>query len=245
MSLITGQDVTLSYGDHVVLGGVGFALERDDRVGLVGRNGEGKTTLLRIMAGELRPTSGTVQRRRGLRVGHLPQTPPAEGDKTLWQACLDVFAELARMHERMEALAGQLADSAEAEDLKRFGVLQQAFETAGGYSYELRIRAVLTGLGFAPEQYGMPLGHLSGGQRARAMLARLLLEEPDVLLLDEPTSGLDDAATQRVVDIIARLPQAMVVVSHDRALLEKVTTRCVRLVEGRLEPVDPGAPKTV
>ncbi len=234
MPVISGQDLIHSYGERDVLAAVSFVLEPGDRVALVGRNGEGKTTLLRILAGELKPTAGQVQMQRGLRVGYLPQSPPGESDVTLWESCLKVFAELRAMHRQMDALAGELAASSDPEVLRRFGTLQQAFETRDGYRYELRIRTVLTGLGFSPEQYAVPMAQLSGGQRARAMLGRLLLEQPEVLLLDEPTNHLDLEALEWLERWLETLPATLVVVSHDRYFLDKTAQRTWEIGLGKL-----------
>ena len=222
--LVSLRDVSFSYGpDRPVLGGCDFSLKRSERVGLLGANGSGKTTLLALIVGLVRPTSGEVE------------------------VFGKVRAREADFHE-VRARAGLLFQDADdqlfcptvAEDVA-FGPMN-----LGRSRHAVReiVAQTLQSLGLAGYEDRITY-KLSGGEKRLVALATVLAMEPDVLLLDEPTSGLDDAATQRVVDIIARLPQAMVVVSHDRALLGKVTTRGVRLVEGRLEPVDPSAPKTV
>jgi len=235
MSLIVGEGVGKSFGAKYVIQSARFHVGPGDRIGLVGPNGEGKTTLLRILGGFDEPTVGTIDCRRGLRIGYLPQDPPALADTNLWDSLRGVFAPVLAMEAELAELAGQLGDDPEGTLLERYGELQHRFEDAGGYDYETRIKAVLTGLGFAPEQYDMPLAHLSGGQRTRALLGRLLLEEPEVLLLDEPTNHLDVEAVEWLEKYLAGYRHALVVVSHDRYFLDKVTDRTWEVTFGSLE----------
>ncbi len=177
MSLLTANNLAMSFGPLDVFDGVSCAVADGDRIGLVGPNGEGKTTLLRILAGELAPTAGGVYRRRGLRIGYLPQDPPPAGDRSLWEDMLEVFSTLRQEEEALRVLEARMA-SAEGEGiLDVYAQRQHAFEMQGGYDYPLRIRQTLSGLGFRADQFDMPLAQLSGGQRTRALLARLLLEK--------------------------------------------------------------------
>ena len=236
MSLIVGEGVGKYYGAHDVFKNISFSLEHGDCVGLVGPNGEGKTTLLRLLTGLEEPTSGALQCKRDLRLGYLPQDPPMLGDITLWGFLLEVFAPLLRLETELAALAEQLADTSAADELlEQYSALQAEFEQREGYTYETRIRTVLTGLGFAPDQFQMPLAHLSGGQRTRSLLARLLLEEPDVLLLDEPTNHLDLEAVEWLESWIQGFKGSLVVVSHDRYFLDAVTRRTWEMSFGTLE----------
>lgn len=236
MSLISADSVGKYYGAHDVFKDVSFRLEHGDRIGLVGLNGEGKTTLLRILAGLEEPNSGTVQRKRGLRIGYLPQDPPALEETTLWEAMLHVFDKLRQMERDLALLAEQMSDPfCPDEILERFSTLQTGFEERGGYTYETRIKTVLAGLGFHPEQYTLPMVHLSGGQRTRALLARLLLEEPDLLLLDEPTNHLDIQAVEWLEGWLQEWKGSLVAVAHDRYFLDKVTNRIWEIAFGSLE----------
>ncbi len=236
MPLISGRGVTKSYGDRDVLANISFGLEAGDRIGLVGRNGQGKTTLLRILARLDEPTTGVVEARRDLRVAYLPQEPPTLGGVSLWDAMLAVFADLRGLAERMDELAGQLADHPDDGDLlEQFGKFQHEFESRGGYAYEVRIKTVLTGLGFGPADYTHPLERFSGGQRTRVALAKMLLAEPDVLLLDEPTNHLDLEATEWLERYLAGVPHALMIVSHDRYFLDKITARTWEVAFGGLE----------
>ncbi len=235
MSLIVAKDVGKSFDAGWVIRGANVRVAAGDRIGLVGANGEGKTTLLRLLAGLDEPTVGTVQRGGNVRVGYLPQDAPAPADKTLWQSMLDVFADVRRMEAELAELARLLEDDAGEQRLRRYGELQARFEAAGGYDHENRIKTVLTGLGFAPGQYDAPLGHLSGGQRTRGLLGRLLLEEPNVLLLDEPTNHLDLEALEWLERYLAGYRHSLVVVSHDRYFLDRITHRTWEISFGHLE----------
>jgi ATP-binding cassette, subfamily F, member 3 len=241
MSLLVGQNLGKSYGALDVFGGVDLRIEAGDRIGLVGPNGEGKTTLLRMLAGVETLSAGEIFMRRGLTIGYLPQDPPPAGDETLHEAMLTVFADLrnqgaalAELEHRMAAAAAHQADAYEAL-LDEYGHAQAAFEAAGGYDYELRINQVLGGLGFNEDEHGKLLAHLSGGERTRALLAQLLLREPELLLLDEPTNHLDLEAIEWLEDTLLRWKGGLVVVAHDRYFLDKVAMRIWDLALGRLE----------
>lgn len=236
MSILTTENLAKAYGAQDVFAGVSVRIAHGDRIGLVGPNGQGKTTLLRILAGLEEPSAGVVLRQRGLRIGYLPQDPPPAGDETLYGAMLAVFADLRRRQAELDALARHLSQAtADAALLARYGELQQAFEHAGGYTYETRIAQVLGGLGFQARDYEKPLAHLSGGERTRALLARLLLEEPDLLLLDEPTNHLDLSALEWLEETLLNWPGSLVVVAHDRYFLDKIATRIWDLADGKLE----------
>ncbi|MFB3893660.1 MAG: ABC-F family ATP-binding cassette domain-containing protein [Phycisphaerae bacterium] len=227
MSLIVGENITKNWTEKDVLKNVSFTLGPNQRIGLVGPNGEGKTTLLRIIVGLEAPTEGKVSRKTGLRIGYLPQDtsgPLQEDALTLRAAMLEVFADLHRMERELHELGERMArDSGDAKAVARYGELQHAFEDRGGYAYSHKIDTVLTGLGFERDLWERPLAQLSGGQRTRGYLARLLLEEPDVLLLDEPTNHLDLQAIEWLEKWLADFRGAFIVVSHDRYFLDRVT----------------------
>ncbi len=239
MSVLTANGLAKSYGALDVFAGVDLRVEHGDRIGLVGPNGQGKTTLLKILAGIEPPSAGTVARARGLRVGYLPQDPPPPNGHTLYADLLEVFRDLQAQGQVLRALEQQMEETTDEAELERllekYGDLQARFELAGGYDYELRIRQVLSGLGFGESDYHQPLAHLSGGQRTRALLARLLLEEPDLLLLDEPTNHLDLEAVEWLEETLLRWKGALIVVAHDRYFLDKVVTRIWDMNYGRVE----------
>ncbi len=220
MSLLTATSLSKSFGAEDIFRGVTFAVPKGARLAIVGPNGCGKTTLLRILIGEEEASSGTVTRARSARIGYLSQEADFQMEGTLWEACLTPFASLIQQQDELHRLEAQLAH-ADAETMSRYGKLQHDFERRGGYTYVTRIKQVLTGLGFDASDYDMRLDHLSGGQRTRAFLSRLLLSDPDVLLLDEPTNHLDIRAVEWLESYLSQWEGAAVIVSHDRYFLDR------------------------
>ncbi|HTX80004.1 MAG TPA: ABC-F family ATP-binding cassette domain-containing protein [Longilinea sp.] len=223
MSLISAIDLGKSYGARDIFAHITLSVPRRGRAALVGANGVGKTTLLRILLGLEEPSAGRVERAKGLRVGYLPQDSTFETDNNLWDECLTAFADLVQRRRELERLEAEMSDPDKAEAaLESYGRLQAEFEHLGGYTFELRIRQTLTGLGFAAEDEQRPLTQFSGGERTRALLARLLLSNPDLLLLDEPTNHLDIAAVEWLENYLADWEGAVLIVSHDRYFLDRV-----------------------
>jgi ATP-binding cassette subfamily F protein 3 len=223
MSLITAADLAKSFGPDDIFSGISLSVPHGARIAIVGPNGIGKTTLLRILMGLDEPTSGSVQRARNIQVGYLPQEALLAGKHTLWEECLEAVADLVAMEAELAHLEADMSDPQRAEQaLERYGPLQVEFEHRGGYTYETRIRQILTGLGFAPNDYHRPIAQLSGGQRTRAVLARLLLSSPDLLVLDEPTNHLDIAAVEWLEGFLSQWEGSALIVSHDRYFLDKV-----------------------
>jgi ATP-binding cassette subfamily F protein 3 len=235
MSLIVAENLSKSFSEVDVLKNVRLTLGPLQRVGLVGPNGQGKTTLLRICAGLEAPTDGHLQRKGNLRIGYLPQDPPALQGESLKEALLSVFDDLRRLEREMHGLAGELETDHDERKLARYGDLSHEFETRGGYSYTQRIEQVLEGLRFDPELWDRPLSKLSGGQRTRAYLAKLLLQDPEVLLLDEPTNHLDYEAVEWLEEWLRAFHGSLVVVSHDRYFLDRVTTATWEISDATLE----------
>ena len=232
MSLLKGAGVGKYFGAQDVFKNLDFSIEMADRIGLVGPNGEGKTTLLEILSGVQEATAGQLQSRRDLRIGYLPQDPPVFAGMTLWQGMLEAFADLRRLEAELQELAQRLHD---AEVLPRYSALQTEFERREGYTYETRIRTVLMGVGFGEDDFQLDMAHLSGGQRTRSLLARLLLEDPELLLLDEPTNHLDLVAVEWLESFLQNFKGGLVVVSHDRYFLDTVSNRTWEMAFGVLE----------
>jgi ATP-binding cassette subfamily F protein 3 len=236
VSLITATNLSKSYGATEVFTGVSFQIPRRARIAIVGANGIGKTTLLRILAGEEKPSAGKLRNARDLAVGYLPQEAGLDAAHTLWDECLQAFADLRDQEMQLAQLEKQLGQpSNSAPLLEHYGHLQAAFEDAGGYSYETRIRQTLAGLGFAESDLGLPLPHLSGGQRTRALLARLLLSDPELLILDEPTNHLDIGAVEWLESCLRSWKGAALIVSHDRYFLDKVVDHIWEMRRAGLE----------
>ncbi len=220
---MTVSGLSKSYGALDLFSDLSFAIPPRARIGLVGANGVGKTTLLRILLGLEEPSAGSVQRARGLRVGYLPQEARLDSQRTLWQECLTVFGDLLERQAQLGELETAMADPSQAESaLEAYGKLQAEFEQLGGYTFETRAAQVLSGLGFRRSDFNRPLAQLSGGQRTRAALAKLLLENPDLLLLDEPTNHLDIQAIEWLETYLREWEGAAVIVSHDRYFLDQV-----------------------
>ncbi len=223
MAILTATNLHKAYGPEVIFAGVSLSIPQRARAAIVGPNGIGKTTLLRILAGEDSATGGSVHLAKSTRLGYLPQEVGRLGGQSLWLECLDALAEIRGQEQRLKALEAEMAENPEDPNLlERYGRVQQAFELAGGYTYENRIQQVLTGLGFKESDYDMPLDHLSGGQRTRAWLARLLLSTPDLLILDEPTNHLDIQAVEWLESYLRDWEGAVLLVSHDRYFIDQV-----------------------
>lgn len=223
MSLISTTNLSKSFGAVDIFRNLSFSVPRGSRLALVGPNGIGKTTLLRVLVGVEEASDGTISRAKNLKIGYLPQEAEFNIVGTVWEACLNIFSDLRMRQEELSRLEALMSQSEQAEmALAKYGPLQQDFERRGGYTYPTRIRQVLTGLGFSSQDYHLPLEHLSGGQRTRAFLASLLLSDPDLLLLDEPTNHLDISAVEWLEGYLSQWEGAAVIVSHDRYFLDKV-----------------------
>jgi ATP-binding cassette subfamily F protein 3 len=236
MSILTASNLAKSYGPQDVFDGISLEIPQGGKIALIGPNGSGKTTLLHVLAGLEAPTDGSVHRAKGLRVSYLPQQADLSSSDTLWEAMIEVFADLKAQAAELRRLEAAMADPTAGEDaLQRYGEAMEAFRLAGGYTYEQRIKQVLSGLGFAEDDFRRPVAHLSGGQKTRALLARLLLEAPDLLLLDEPTNHLDLEGVEWLEGYLKAWKGAVVVVAHDRAFLDAVVEQVWEMAWGRLE----------
>ena len=229
MSILTFSNLTQSYGDFDVFVGINAAIPNDGKIGLVGPNGVGKTTLLRILAGLDAASAGSVTLSRGTRLGYLRQEAMdafSERENTVHDEMLTVFKDLKQKEAELRDLEHRMADGDDSDALlERYSAAQEQFERAGGYDYEVRIRQVLQGLGFGSDDLQTPLSHLSGGQKTRALLGRLLLERPDLLILDEPTNHLDVEAIEWLEGVLRLWDGALLIVSHDRYFLDRVVNR--------------------
>ena len=221
MSLLVANNLTKFYGPDEIFSNLSLEIPPKARIALVGPNGAGKTTLINILAGLDSPTDGRVARAKNTRIAYLPQRPELAGTHTVWEEQLKAFDDLRAMEAQLAALEYQMADAkTDAQALEEYGSLQAEFERLGGYTYETRIKMVLTGVGFQPSEYDMPLPKLSGGQKTRTMMCRLLLEEPDMLILDEPTNHLDIYAVEWLENFLKSFPGAVLAVSHDRYFID-------------------------
>ena len=221
MAVLNARNLSKYYGPDMVFEDITLDVPQRARIALVGPNGAGKTTLIDILAGRDVQTNGQVIVSKNTRVAYLPQRPELAGEHTLWEEQLHAFTDLLAMRDQLQTLEAQLADPEQHDAvLETYGALQAEFDRIGGYNYETQIQRVLTGIGFRQDEYETPLPQLSGGQRTRALLARLLLEEPDVLILDEPTNHLDVVAIEWLENYLKDFPGAVVAVSHDRYFID-------------------------
>jgi len=236
--MLTVHKLEKHFGAHTVLSGVSFVLKPGQRVALVGRNGSGKTTLMKILCGQLAADGGRVSLGDGLRLGYLEQEGQVQADLTLYQQMRLCFAEVDRLErevrqleERLSQVQGDAAD----ELLKQYDRQQNLLLHAQPELIDARIRSILFGLGFQPEDLDKLCGHFSGGWQMRAALARLLLDLPDVLLLDEPTNHLDVEAVEWLEQFLRDFSGVVLLVSHDRVFLDRVCNRTLELSLGELE----------
>ncbi|MCC6614589.1 MAG: ABC-F family ATP-binding cassette domain-containing protein [Anaerolineae bacterium] len=236
MSLLTAHNLSKLYGPDEIFSGISVEIPQRARIALVGPNGVGKTTLLNLLTGSDIADTGDVHLARGARIGFLPQRPELHGSNTLYAEQLGAFDALRVMEAELAQLEHALADEMHHDEtLAAYGELQERFEMLGGYTYEQRIRTVLHGLGFTPEDYERQLMYFSGGQKTRALLARLLLEAPDLLVLDEPTNHLDIQAIEWLESYLNDFPGAVLVVSHDRYFIDVMAQTIWELDFGALE----------
>src|ERR671916_941166 len=237
MKVIVARDIVKYHGGALkVLSGASLSVEAGEKIGLVGRNGAGKTTLLEILAGGSEPDSGSVERVGGAKVGMTPQSLYAgeRGGISVEEEIISAFAPLIVRENELERLEARLSEDPSPEILERYGRLQGEFERDGGYDYRARAASTLSGLGFAPEDWKRPVGSFSGGEQSRIALARLLLEEPDLVLLDEPTNHLDLEAIEWLESFVKGTRSACLGVSHDRYFLDAVAGSILELEDGRL-----------
>ncbi len=242
MPLLAATNIHVTFGDRIILDGVSMSMDAGERVGIVGRNGQGKTTLFKALAGMLRPDEGAVVLQRGSSAGYLHQDPNLDPEETLRGAAEQAFAKLHALHQQLEKLYHDMAEASERgkDDeveriLKQTARVETEIEQAGGHAIDHKIDAVLHGLGFSDAQFGLPVSKLSGGQKGRLALAKLLLEEPDILLLDEPTNHLDiDGRLWLENFLVNEFRGAVLLISHDRYLLDAVVQRIVEVEQGRL-----------
>lgn len=244
MAILSVSSVQIQYGADVLLRDVTFAVERGERWGIIGRNGSGKTSLFRIITGDLAPEKGGVSRAPGLKVALLDQHRGFGGATTVWQAACAAFAPLLELERSLEAQGhaiGELGDRSTAEMLARYDRDLERFGREGGYEVQARVSAVLHGLGFDPEAaHQQPLANLSGGERGRLGLASQLVAPADLLLLDEPTNHLDLETTAWLTDHLKGLHAAALIVSHDRAFLDAVAQHILHLEAGAANAYDGG-----
>ena len=221
-----------AYGIDVILEKITFHIEEREKAAIVGVNGAGKTTLFKVLTGEISADGGEFYLKKDTSLGYLAQNIHIDSDKTIYEEMLSVFekiiqteANLREMENEMGALSGQ----ALADKMEEYAALQHYFEEHDGYSYQSRMKGVLKGLGFTESDWNRPMNQLSGGQKTRVHLGKLLLSKPDVLLLDEPTNHLDIASIEWLEDFLRTYPGSVLIISHDRYFLDRIVTKVIEI----------------
>ncbi len=240
MIVLSAQNVAKAFGVNVVLKDVSFTIQQGDRIGLVGVNGCGKSTLMRIIAGLDSPDSGDISVVRGTRIGYLAQQDMVTSGASVWKELESVYEPVFEMEKRLRALEEEMAHAHEnASEFSRlsseYDKLTHRFEDADGYAWKSMVSGVLNGLGFKPSQYEQEVDSLSGGEKTRLCLARLLLQKPDLLLLDEPTNHLDMETLAWLENYLSLYRGSVLVISHDRYFLDHVCNGIVEILMGNAE----------
>ena len=230
MLLLSLNNIAMSFADRTLFSGASFEVYDGEKIGFVGVNGSGKTTLFKLLNGELAPDEGNIHIAGGVKLGFMEQFACKDSDKTLYGEALTVFSELDDMELELEELHDKidLGDSSD-ETIERQTLLQEHFERDGGLTYKSRTASALNGLGFTESDFKLPVRVLSGGQRSKLQLAKLLLSDADLLLLDEPTNHLDIQSVEWLERFLGDYRGAYIVISHDRYFLDKVTERTLEL----------------
>ena len=238
--MISIEGLTVEFSAKPLFRDVSFVINDHDRIALVGKNGAGKSTMLKILCGEQQPTSGVVSIPDDTSKGYLPQLMKLADDTTVFEEARKAFIHTTRMKERIERLQQEMADRTDFESegyaqlVERFTHLHDRYMLLGGENYEAEIDRTLQGLGFSRADFCRPTREFSGGWRMRIELAKLLLKSPDVLLLDEPTNHLDIESIGWLEDFICNSSKAVVVISHDRKFVDDITTRTIEVTMGRI-----------
>lgn len=226
------KDISKSYGIDTILEKVSFNIEDREKAAIVGVNGAGKTTVFKIITGEISADDGDIFIRKDASMGYLAQNFVIDKDTTIYSEMLSVFNNIMDMEKNLRDMENKMADIPEDElskFMEQYSRLSQEFEQLDGYSYKSRIKGVLNGLGFTEEEYEKPLNTLSGGQKTRVHLGKLLLTQPDLLLLDEPTNHLDIDSLMWLEDFLRSYPKAVLIISHDRYFMDKIVTKVIEI----------------
>src|SRR6056297_2186987 len=240
MITITANNLSKSFGVESILEEISFTIDKGDKVGLIGKNGCGKSTLFKMISGLLPADSGTLFIPKGMSLGYLEQTPNFDNVLTIESACAEVFKHLIDMENKLHDLEHSISSFKDRHNpsyekvLDQYSHLRETFEKMNGYGYRSEIRGVLNGLGFVEEDFNKSVNSLSGGQRSRLNIARLLLGKPDILLLDEPTNHLDIDAINWLEGYLKNYENSVLLISHDRYFIDQVSNRIFEIENRRL-----------
>lgn len=228
MNVLDVQNLTLSFGENTLFSNISFSINEKEKVGFVGVNGAGKTSLFKLITGEYTADSGNCFLSKNTRLGYMEQHTCSD-NKTIWNELVSVFDDLIEMEQELDDIAHKLTKEQSKELIDRQDYLTNEFQLNGGLTYKSMTRSALIGLGFSENDFDKPTSKLSGGQRSKLILAKLLLSKADFLLLDEPTNHLDISAIQWLEDFLKNFSGACLIISHDRYFLDKITDKTVEL----------------
>ncbi|MCX7695659.1 MAG: ABC-F type ribosomal protection protein [Caloramator sp.] len=237
MAILYINNIKKSYGVDVVLDGVNLIINEGDKIGFVGRNGAGKTTLFKLITGNIKQDEGEIILQKGKTLGYLSQNLDIDEQLTAFEEVMKVFSDIKEIEEKMRQIEEELSNPNSDHErlLKEYGKLQMEFENKNGYSCESYAKGVLIGLGLLEEEINKKICYLSGGQKTRVALAKLLLKSPDVLLLDEPTNHLDLGGIAFLENFLKEYKGTVLIISHDRYFLDVITNRTVEVLNGKVE----------
>lgn len=233
MIVLGSNNISISFGTRQILENITFSVQDTDKIGIIGVNGAGKSTLFKIITSSLTADSGEVYLAKGCKIGYLAQNSELESSNSILEEVLSAFSHLIKMEERIKELEKLISVEKNEERLssymKEYSNLSDSFSRNGGYEYNSRTRGILKGLGFREEEFDLKTSSLSGGQKTRLAMAKLLTEEPELLLLDEPTNHLDINAVEWLEDFLINYRKGIMIISHDRFFLDRTTNRTLEI----------------
>ncbi len=234
MSLLTAQNLTFGFLDGVLFKGAAFKVEENDKIGLIGANGTGKTSLFKLIIGEYTANEGGIVRGKDVRIGYMEQYLECDDNQTLYNEALTVFSDVAQMEDELDRINEKLLTESSIELIEKQVKLTEEIERRDGLVYKAKTKSALIGLGFSEKELDLKVNSLSGGQRSKLSLCKLLLSNTNLLLLDEPTNNLDIDAVNWLEDFLIKYKGAVIVVSHDRYFLDKITTSTMEISHKKL-----------
>lgn len=230
--ILSCKNISKSFGIDLVLNNINFQIEEKEKIAITGVNGAGKSTLFKILAGEISADSGEIYTAKDAVIGYLPQNTEIDSNNTIFDEMLLVFSEVIELESNLHSLEKEMSilkGDELAKLMDKYSLIQHQFEELNGYAYKSQIKGVLKGLGFNEEQFYQPISQLSGGQKTRVALAKLLLSSPSILLLDEPTNHLDITAIEWLEDFLKNYPNVVIIISHDRYFLDKLVSKVIEI----------------